>query len=66
MLPTESSPAIRIEGLRKKFGRSTALDGTQACNFPVRAPEYTTLNGAQATLTPAITGPGVPDFTGAR
>ncbi len=53
-----------VSGGQVIFTYPTLSPGTQACNFPVRAPEYTTLNGAQATLTPTVSGP-VPTATGA-
>ena len=37
---------------------------TQVCTFTVRAPEYTTLDGAQATLTPTVSGSNIPSTTG--
>lgn len=46
------------------FTYATLAPGTQNCTFPVRAPEYTTLNGAVATLTPTVSGPGLPTVTG--
>ncbi|UYN83220.1 MAG: LPXTG cell wall anchor domain-containing protein [Microcella sp.] len=47
------------------FNYGTVLPGTSSCTFPVRAPDYTTLNGAQATLTPTISGSTFPSSTAA-
>lgn len=47
------------------FSYGNLTPQTQACTFPVRAPEYTTLNGAQATLTPTISGSNFASATGA-
>lgn len=47
------------------FTYATLAPGTQNCTFTVRAPEYTTLNGAVATFTPTVAGPGLPTVTGA-
>ncbi|MGN6501660.1 MAG: DUF7507 domain-containing protein, partial [Pseudolysinimonas sp.] len=46
------------------FTYPTLPTGTQNCTFDVRAPEYTTFNGAVATLTPTISGPSIPTVTG--
>jgi uncharacterized repeat protein (TIGR01451 family)/LPXTG-motif cell wall-anchored protein len=46
------------------FTYATLSPGTQNCTFPVRAPEYTTLNGAVATLTPTVSGPGLTPVSG--
>lgn len=46
------------------FTYATLAPGTQNCTFVVRAPEYTTFNGAVATLTPTVSGPGIPAVTG--
>lgn len=46
------------------FTYPTFNPGTQNCTIPVRAPQYTTLNGAVATLTPSIGGPGLPVAAG--
>lgn len=40
-------------------------NGSLQCTFVVRAPEYTTLGGAVATLTPTISGSTIPTVTGA-
>jgi uncharacterized repeat protein (TIGR01451 family) len=40
------------------FNLGTVLTGTYSCNFTVRAPNKTTLNGATATLTPTFTSSG--------
>lgn len=53
-----------VSGGQVIFTYATLSPGTQNCNFPVRAPEYTTLNGAVATLTPTVSGPGLPASTG--
>ncbi|HTL42672.1 MAG TPA: hypothetical protein VL294_14470 [Pseudolysinimonas sp.] len=46
------------------FTYPTFATGTQNCTFGVRAPNFLTLNGAQATLTPTLGGPGIPSATG--
>ena len=46
------------------FTYGSVANGTRVCNFTVTAPEYTTLNGAQATLTPTISGSTFPTATG--
>jgi uncharacterized repeat protein (TIGR01451 family) len=38
--------------------------GNQVCTFTVRAPEYTTLGGAVATLTPTVSGSTIPTVSG--
>ena len=54
-----------VAGGTLTFTYTTLAPGSQNCAFTVRAPEYTTLNGAVATLTPTVSGPGLPTVTGA-
>lgn len=53
-----------VSGGQLTFTYTTLAPGSQNCAFTVRAPEYTTLNGAVATLTPTVSGPGLPTVVG--
>lgn len=54
-----------VAGGQLTFTYATLAPGSQNCAFTMRSPEYTTLNGAVATLTPTVSGPGLPTVTGA-
>ena len=54
-----------VSGGLVRFSYGSVPNGTRVCEFRVTAPEYTTLNGAQATLTPTISGSTFPTSTGA-
>lgn len=54
-----------VVGSEVRFSYGNLPTGLKQCTFPVRAPEYTTFNGAQATLTPTISGTGFATATGA-
>ncbi len=54
-----------VTGGQLTFTYATLAPGSQNCAFTVRSPEYTTLNGAVATLTPTVSGPGLPTVAGA-
>jgi uncharacterized repeat protein (TIGR01451 family) len=53
-----------VSGGQLTFTYATLAPGSLNCAFTVRSPEYTTLNGAVATLTPTVSGPGLPTVTG--
>ncbi|MDO7883519.1 beta strand repeat-containing protein [Salinibacterium soli] len=54
-----------VVGGEVRFTYGNLPTGLKQCTFTVRAPEYTTLNGAQATLTPTISGSSFATSTGA-
>lgn len=54
-----------VSGGLVRFSYGTVANGTRVCEIRVTAPEYTTLNGARATLTPTISGTSFPSSTGA-
>ncbi len=45
------------------FALGTLDSSTKTCQFTVRAPEYTTLDGASATLTPTLSSTGLTAVT---
>jgi len=47
-------PTPTISGGQASFAFPNLANGSQSCTFSVRAPNKTTLNGAQATITPTI------------
>jgi hypothetical protein len=51
-------PAMTASTGQVSFAYGTIPTGTRSCTFSVRAPNKTTLNGAQATLTPTFTNSG--------
>ena len=57
-------PSMTATGGVVSFGYGTIPTGTSQCAFTVRAPEYTTLNGAQATITPTLTSSNSASSTG--
>jgi uncharacterized repeat protein (TIGR01451 family) len=51
-------PAMTLEAGEVTFDLGTVATGTYSCDFTLRAPNKTTLNGAQATLLPTFSSSG--------
>jgi hypothetical protein len=56
-------PTMTAASGQVSFAYGTIATGTQQCTFTVKPPEYTTLNGAQATVTPTLASSGSPSST---
>jgi uncharacterized repeat protein (TIGR01451 family) len=63
-LQRASCPALSATGGTATLTLGTLPTGSQSCTFTVTPPEYLTLNNAQATITPTLSGSNFTAVTG--